>query len=234
MKNNQKGFASIILIGIIVILLGVSGYFFWSKKSNETIQNTNPIITSLEVKNTEPKTPTTTTKDETAGWKTYINDKYGFIFKYMGNGYSVNLIDDIKKVDLVDGICSRRSPQIFKEDKIFTESNPVGTQTDKLESSYGLHKIYKTASDVHALVSIQICQGDNVTSEDIANVIGMGALIFKGDTLVLLGNPIFSKNIKAEDVGSVAQGLLNGAYNGPEQEFFNQFIKTISTFKFTK
>lgn len=83
MKNNQKGFAGVVLIGVIVILLGIGGYFILSKKSTEIIQNKNSTVTFQEVKNTEPKTSVSiTTKDEIANWKTYTNTKYGFEFKY--------------------------------------------------------------------------------------------------------------------------------------------------------
>ncbi len=62
MKNNQKGFANIVLIGALVVLIGLVSYFAWSKKSN---QLSNP-------------QPLTTTTSNSADWKTYTNNKYGF------------------------------------------------------------------------------------------------------------------------------------------------------------
>ncbi len=64
---DQKGFANLVLIGIIVILLGVGGYFMSQKKEN--------------VKSSQPVTSDT----DTSSWKTYTNSKYGFELKYPSN-----------------------------------------------------------------------------------------------------------------------------------------------------
>jgi hypothetical protein len=79
MKNNQKGFANIILIGVIIILVVVGGYFLWSQKSKPAVEQPvqTPTITQTDTTITTP-----TTNDKTANWKTYTNSKYGFEFKY--------------------------------------------------------------------------------------------------------------------------------------------------------
>lgn len=81
---NQKGFANIILVLVIVALVGVVGYFVLVKKSEPVAQRTTPI-------STQTKTPasTPTPKDETANWKTYTSDKDHFSFKYPPN-WSLN------------------------------------------------------------------------------------------------------------------------------------------------
>jgi|GEM_PF-4976011 len=60
MKNNKKGFASVVLIGVVVLVLALGGYV-WSKKSKES--NTSA----------------------SANWKTYKNDTFGFEFEYPAN-----------------------------------------------------------------------------------------------------------------------------------------------------
>ncbi|OGI66293.1 hypothetical protein A3A95_01840 [Candidatus Nomurabacteria bacterium RIFCSPLOWO2_01_FULL_39_18] len=63
MKNNQKGFASLVLIGVLVVLVAIGGYFAVSKKPNN--QQTSDVSTPIP-----------------EDWKTYTNELYGFEFKY--------------------------------------------------------------------------------------------------------------------------------------------------------
>lgn len=51
MKNNQKGFASIILIGVVVALIAVAGYFAFRKKSGPITQPSPMSVV------TQPNTP---------------------------------------------------------------------------------------------------------------------------------------------------------------------------------
>jgi len=73
---NQKGFVNIILVVVIVILLGVVGYFALVKKSPLIVQQT-PISTQTKTPTPTP-TPTPVPTNETANWKTYINKDYNF------------------------------------------------------------------------------------------------------------------------------------------------------------
>ena len=68
---NQKGFANIVLIVLIIVLVGIVGYLMLIKKSTSPTTETN-----------QRQTITPTIQDETANWKTYQNDKFGFKFKY--------------------------------------------------------------------------------------------------------------------------------------------------------
>ena len=70
MKKNQEGFANLVLVGAVVILVAVGAYFTLSKKSGPIVEPQIPI------KNTQTST------DKTANWKTYTNNEYGFEFKY--------------------------------------------------------------------------------------------------------------------------------------------------------
>ena len=70
--NKLKG----ILIIILAVLIGVFGYLYLSGKY-------------------KPTGPLKKVSDETAGWKTYTNEKYGFEIKYPPNYNVSNLRDGI-------------------------------------------------------------------------------------------------------------------------------------------
>ena len=71
---NQKSFANMILIVVIVALLGVTGYFVFVKKLKPiTQQRLIPVPTS---------TSTSISKNEIAAWKTYTNSRIGYTFEY--------------------------------------------------------------------------------------------------------------------------------------------------------
>jgi hypothetical protein len=66
----QKGSATtILLVVLVVILAGVLVYFGFLKRPGEVVVSPIP-------------TPTSVAKDETAGWKTYHNEKFGLEFEY--------------------------------------------------------------------------------------------------------------------------------------------------------
>ncbi len=66
MKNNQKGFANLVLIGIVTLLVIGGGYFILSGKSKEP----------------EIKEISSTDTSNSTDWETYINEEYGFEFDY--------------------------------------------------------------------------------------------------------------------------------------------------------
>ena len=74
---NQKSFANIVLVIVVVVFLGAVGYFAFVKKSEPIAQQQTPTQTTNPT-----KTPTSSPKDETANWKTYTNIQYGFEFRY--------------------------------------------------------------------------------------------------------------------------------------------------------
>lgn len=78
MDTNQKGFANIILIAVIVILVGAVGYFAFVKKPKPVAQQ--PIPTSTQTNTSVSPTPTPTSK--TIDLKTYTNSNPTFSFKY--------------------------------------------------------------------------------------------------------------------------------------------------------
>jgi hypothetical protein len=66
----QKGFVKIILVLVIIVLLGIVGYFALVKKSLPIAQQTSTPTPTL----TKTSTPTLMTTD----WKIYVNKEYNF------------------------------------------------------------------------------------------------------------------------------------------------------------
>ena len=92
---NQKGFAKIILVGVIVVLIGIVGYLVLVKRSEPTSQ--------------QPSSTTNTVSkwdyaDETKNWKTYRNESVGFEFKYP-NDFTV--FESQKTDDYIVGVSNR-------------------------------------------------------------------------------------------------------------------------------
>lgn len=76
MPNTKRGFGVVGIIIIILLALG-GGAYLWSQKKVEA-----PSSTDVP---TDNSFTTLSQPDETASWKTYKNDKYGFEFKYPSN-----------------------------------------------------------------------------------------------------------------------------------------------------
>ncbi|MBI2669894.1 MAG: hypothetical protein HYX20_02015 [Candidatus Yanofskybacteria bacterium] len=84
--KNQKGFANIILVVVIVILVGAVGYFVFVK---------NPVAIQTKI-----PTPTPTkTADSTASWMTYTNPRAGYQFEYPSTNLTLELNETIKYPD---------------------------------------------------------------------------------------------------------------------------------------
>jgi len=60
MNINQKGFANIVLIGVIVVLVGVVGYFTFIKKSEPVAEQPTPTPTQTTTTTKTPVVPTPT------------------------------------------------------------------------------------------------------------------------------------------------------------------------------
>lgn len=79
MKLMQKGFAPIlILVEILVIMAVAGGVYYFAKFQSVKPQNSLVSQTSQPTINPQP----TQTSNETVSWKTYTNTKYGFTFRY--------------------------------------------------------------------------------------------------------------------------------------------------------
>ena len=99
---NQKGFANIVLVVVIVLIVGAVGYFAFVKKSARLAEQTQ---TTTQTNNSVSPIPTQ--KDETANWKTYSNSKYNFSLKYP-NGWT---IEEPTNADTTGRVISLRSPE---------------------------------------------------------------------------------------------------------------------------
>ena len=95
---NQKGFANIILVVIIVAAIAVGGYFVFVKKSEPTAQQPTPTPPSAQTKT--PVSPTPTPKNETANWAVYSNTKYNYSFRYPTN-FTIYAATDQTKEEVI-------------------------------------------------------------------------------------------------------------------------------------
>ncbi len=78
----QKGFAPIlILVGILVIIGVAGGAYYFGKSQVSKSQLPNPVVASQTPQPTTAPQPSSAS-DETANWKTYTNDYWKFQFQY--------------------------------------------------------------------------------------------------------------------------------------------------------
>jgi outer membrane murein-binding lipoprotein Lpp len=96
--TNRSGMSTGMIVGIAVIvaiLFGGGAYAYVNNKAEKEKKDLNAQITELQSQVSSATTATTTTPssststtaatDETASWKTYTSDKYGFSIKYPSN-----------------------------------------------------------------------------------------------------------------------------------------------------
>ncbi len=97
---NQKGFTPIILVLIMVTVIGIigGGYLVYRKYLNPLYlpKHDNPPINWEAVQNSNPESSSSA---ETANWKTYTNNKFGFTIQYPENWEIEG--DNPIKVDIV-------------------------------------------------------------------------------------------------------------------------------------
>ena len=77
---NQKGFANIVFVVLVVVLAGAVGYFVWVKKPASVVPQA-PTSTTTQTPVTQQPTPTTANSGSVYS-KTYKNDEVGVEFGY--------------------------------------------------------------------------------------------------------------------------------------------------------
>lgn len=89
MRKNQKGFAHILIIFVIVIAaIGALGYYAYKNGQLKTIPEQKTVDTPTTIPTqiiSEALTSTPSKLDQTANWKTHSDNTYGFRVKYPTN-----------------------------------------------------------------------------------------------------------------------------------------------------
>jgi len=127
--NTQKGLAPVaIILAVVGILLVGSGAYYLAKNYKPKPAE-NPVNSENIQKNTQPEQPTSPTKpkeqptstatkqpsptDETANWKTYRNEKYGFEVKYPDKIELKQKVDQGVKTITVKEFNNLVPPEVF-------------------------------------------------------------------------------------------------------------------------
>jgi len=187
---NQKGFANIVLILIIVVLAGAAGYLYWTSKTAKPVEQGRTINTQLPQQTPSPQTNNTVTppsqkpSDETANWETYTNSQYGFSFRYPSQVTVVEwqdaiMIQDTKsnflsQVRVVKGIKTFHWSRIA-EDYYFDKNNVV---RDRINGDKQLDPAF-TASGVPVYAF--------ATGDAGSSFVEYGIVSFGKNEIVLLG-----------------------------------------------
>lgn len=215
---NQKGFANIILVVVIVILLGVVGYFAFVKKSEPIAQQPAPTPTQSKT----PISPTPAQKDEIANWKTYNNTQYSFSFKYPTNIFAYNAVDNTSgQIPDVAGFGYTKPGQ-------YDVGNPL--PADKM----GLARILVWNNVSQDLKSWLKIHEPNIKSWTDTQIGGVAALVnYLKVTTATEGIPMTFKTYYFK-TGNKIIGIMGfSETNQYSDNWIVNFDKIIATFKFT-
>ncbi len=213
MNKFTKGFAPLVAVIIIVVaafLIGGGVAYYYVTK-------TQPVVQKQQSQNQQPQQQTQQTNpvqptDQTAGYKTYANNKYGFEIKYPSNWYvdaqhsedpTINIGKDIKGIGEIDfSNYPNATSYLFDRPKdildvfLFIYKVDPDTNYDQFIYSYGGNgtKENITINGVKAL------RWTKVTTSSTPQVVSIDILIKIGGNMFDFGysdngNPI-SKNTK--------------------------------------
>ena len=198
------------------------------------------------------KTTTPVATISTAGWKTYTNSTYGFSFKYP-NGINLvnstsksddtktNLWIDASNIETVaeaDGACGSSSPALYQQQK--TAFDPIKNNTNfdqefDLTSAMTEYSTVKTmTNNVKFAYGQDLCRG--IVQDSDTTSYSFIALTFNQNTRATLRMTLSGKqsdNITVKDLETNSEKISNGTYKGQAQQSYDNFVKILSTFKFT-
>ncbi len=107
-QTPNKSYKLLWSVAGVLVLVAIAGAIYWWQEVKKQKQIENP---------------PTEQQDETANWKTYENNQYGYIFKYPAN---LKLTQCDSSAVLLDGLCDSDAPffALFR-----ASSSPVGAPT---------------------------------------------------------------------------------------------------------
>lgn len=160
MNTHQKGFANIILVVVIVVLVGVVGYFTFVKKSEPIAQQPTPTPTQTKT----PVSPTPTPKDETASWQTYNSAKSEFSINVpkswiseegLPTPYVITYFkekgEDVLMVDRFQ--TTKAANDAVKKDLLAWAKKNVAINRDGMDCTDGNLKIVELKADLRAVAT---------------------------------------------------------------------------------
>jgi len=202
MEQNKKGFSEIIFVFVVLVLLGVVGFFVFQneqlKQEITTEEAVEPISDSSEVS-------TPTTKPATLDWEAYENSSVSFTIKHPagwrsigGSGYVGFGPQEIKE-DVLLGITiyskSKKTLQEIKDS--FGEQFLDRVQNEENININGLKaiQVITTTSQISDWYSVNII----IENNDEFYVIGNGAQTDTALNAILLARTGKEYNITFED-----------------------------------
>lgn len=213
-SKTSKGFVSIALVVVIVIIAGVAGYLVVNNRVLVAEQTPTPTSAPSQTKSTTP-----TLKDETASWKIYSSVKYGFEIKY-----PPTFVFDENYYGQVEFSVAFGLPynQIFGSNHPAYKSAPsIGIKINRLGSSVTLDSYIRSLSTE--------LSGVRITGE--AKVAGVAAITTQscGEGGACVNSVHVAHNNLVFTIIDLHAGVTGAKGSAPDI-----YAQAISTFKFTK
>ncbi len=205
-----------IILWIIVAVLGIIMAFFWFNSAAKRISKLGEGFKDIKLPQIENRIPAVETeqKNETADWKTYTNEKYGFEIKYPNKWY----FKEIERGIVEGGIYfSQYLPEeesggtVFTNESLNISINQPAPQDSLLE--FIENYLNLSASIKFEIENIKIDGIDAIKIKVVCDGVGCGNphwFVIKNNNVYIFSSGLSSKN---------------------EIDIYE---KMISTFKFTK